>query len=186
MTEPKTEIVETLKNIQINTIKEFAMKLYRIKRFGKRIYISANGGSLATASHFASDLMSLGFDIVSMVDNGSRISALTNDYGFSKIFTEQMTFFSRGDALFIFTVHGASGEQEAGPWSQNLLEAAQLAKKKSGIIFVLSGNKGGYLIEKFPRENFLTIESDDVNVVEGIHSVLAHLICYEIKKEMAR
>jgi D-sedoheptulose 7-phosphate isomerase len=182
MIEAKTEVIDALKSISISEVKEFANKIYSVRRLGKRVFIAGNGGSLATASHFASDLMHLGFDVISMVDNASRLSALTNDKGWSKIYVEQMKYFSGGDGLVLFTVHGASGEQEAGLWSQNLVGAATLAKEKRGEIFVFSGNSGGELVKLFPKAHFLTIKSGDVYVVEGVHSVLAHLVCHEIKR----
>ena len=186
MIEPKTEVTEILKNTQIKDIKEFSQKMLSIKRMAKRIYLAGNGGSQSTATHFASDLMHLGFDVVSLVDNGPRLSALTNDKGWNKIYTEQMKHFTSGDGLVLITVHGGAGQQEAGQWSQNLVGAASLAKEKKGEIFILSGNSGGDLAKLFPKANMLLVKSGDVYVVEGIHSVYTHLICHELKRMIGK
>jgi D-sedoheptulose 7-phosphate isomerase len=186
MIEPKTEILEILKSTQIKAIKEFSSKLLSVKRLGKRVYLAGNGGSSSTASHFAADLMNLGFDVVSMVDNASRLSALTNDMGWHKVYTGQMKYFSGGDGLVLFTVHGGAGQQDAGQWSQNLVGAASLAKEKKGEIFIISGNNGGDLVKLFPTAHFLTVKSGDVYIVEGIHSIYAHLICHELKKAIQK
>ncbi len=182
MIEPKTVVIDMLKATSIKDIKDFSQKLMAVRRMGKRIFVAGNGGSLATASHFASDLMNLGFDVTSMVDNAPRLSALTNDRGWSRVYTEQMKYFTQGDGLILITVHGGAGQQDAGQWSQNLVGAANLAKEKKGEIFILSGNNGGDLAKLFPTAHFLTISSGDVYVVEGIHSVYTHLVCHELKR----
>lgn len=186
MIEQKTEIVEVLKKLQLKDIRDFATKLLMVKRMGKRVYLAGNGGSQATASHFASDLMNLGFDVMCIVDNAPRLSALTNDKGWNKVYTEQMKFFAPGDGLILFTVHGGAGQQEAGQWSQNLVGAAQYAKDKKGSIFIFSGNNGGDLIKLFPDSTSLLIKSGNVDVVEGVHSVYAHLLCHELKRMLKK
>ncbi len=167
--------------ITVDRITGFTDMLLEIWKKGGKIYIAGNGGSASTASHFTSDLMNLGFDVVCMTDNISRVTALTNDKGWGKIYIEQMTHFNEKDALILITVHGCEGAQDAGPWSKNLLEAAYLAFGRGGEVLVLSGNNGGYLAGAICAR-FLVISSQDVNVVEGIHLVLTHLICADLKR----
>jgi len=171
--------------ITVDRIVGVSDKLYEIWEKGGRVYIAGNGGSASTSSHFASDLMNLGFDVVCMTDNVSRITALTNDKGWGKIYIEQMPHFNKKDVLVLITVHGCEGAQDSGPWSKNLLEAAYLALERDGEVLVLSGNYGGFLAEHV-RARFLTISSSDVNVVEGVHLVLTHLICADLKGRVKR
>lgn len=171
--------------ITTERIMGFSDKLYEIWEKGGRVYIAGNGGSASTASHFSSDLMNLGFDVICMTDNISRITALTNDRGWGKVYTEQMAHFNEKDALVIITVHGCEGAQDAGPWSKNLLEAAYLVFERDGEVLVLSGNDGGFLAGTICAR-FLTISSSDVNVVEGIHLVLTHLICADLERRMKK
>lgn len=185
MREYESVLVALRDEITVDRIVGFSDKLYEIWEKGGRVYIAGNGGSASTASHFASDLTNLGFDVVCMTDNISRITALTNDKGWGKIYTEQMTHFNEKDALVLITVHGCEGAQDAGPWSKNLLEAAYLALDRDGEVLVLSGNNGGFLAGEICAR-FLTISSQDVNVVEGIHLVLTHLICADLKRRLKK
>ncbi len=179
-------VIAALKDeITVDRITGFADILFEMWKKGGRIYIAGNGGSASTASHFASDLMNLGLDVVCMTDNVSRITALTNDKGWGKLYTEQMTHFNEKDGLVLITVHGCEGAQDAGPWSKNLLEAAHLAIDNGGEVLVLSGNNGGFLAGDICAR-FLVISSQDVNVVEGIHLVLTHLVCADLKRRLKK
>ena len=125
--------------------------LFEAYRAGAHIYTCGNGGSAANASHLASDLAKFThvpgkprFRVSSLCDNAALISALTNDVGFGKIFSDQLeATFSAGDVLICLSVHGGSGEDKAGPWSQNLVAAADLMKKRGGKVVGLVGYDGG-------------------------------------------
>ena len=137
------------------------------------VYIAGNGGSASTAQHFASDLENAGIYTKCLVDNMARVTALINDRGWGKLFTEQMKQFN-GDILVLFTVHGSTGEDSAGAWSQNLVHAAKMAKERNGLVIVISGCNGGELV-KYANAK-VVIPSGDVLIVEGVHVVITHLI----------
>ncbi|MCH7999947.1 MAG: SIS domain-containing protein, partial [Chloroflexi bacterium] len=102
------------------------------------IYTIGNGGSASTATHFASDLAKYTWvpdkkrvRAISLVDNIPLVSALTNDQGFQSIFVEQLRpSLDTNDVVVGLSVHGGSGSDEAGPWSQNLVQAMALAKER--------------------------------------------------------
>ena len=103
--------------------------LYEAWREDKAVYIIRNGGSASTSSHFAADLNKYvsddaphRFRAFALVDNIPLMSALTNDNGWSDVYSYQLeSFMKEGDVLIGISVHGGSGEDKAGPWSQNLL-----------------------------------------------------------------
>src|SRR5262249_48999708 len=119
----------------------------------KAIYTCGNGGSAANASHLACDIAKYTwvdgkrrFRASSLCDNAALISALTNDVGFNRIFLEQLDGrLVAGDVLVCLSVHGGSGADRAGPWSQNLVSAADFAKKKGAKVVALVGYDGGAL-----------------------------------------
>ena len=159
----------------------FAEYLYDAMLAGKRIWVCGNGGSALIGSHFTSDLMNLGFDAKCMVDNVARTTALTNDYGWPHVYTLQMEkHYREGDLLILISVHGSTGKGEGEAWSTNLANAADLARKKGGVVLSLSGCEGGSL--KQLSDHGLYTSCSEAYLVEGLHSVLAHLVCSVLRE----
>src|SRR5580700_10622523 len=127
--------------------------LFEAYQSDRTIYTCGNGGSAANASHLACDIAKFTwaegkrrFKAASLCDNAALISALTNDVGFNRIFLEQLDGrMVPGDVLICLSVHGGSGADKAGPWSQNLVSAADFVKKKGGKVVALVGYDGGAL-----------------------------------------
>src|SRR3954468_14173788 len=126
--------------------------LFAAWRDGRTVFLMGNGGSASTATHFACDLAKVTvcdgrrrFRAISLCDNPALISALTNDEGFAHIFSEQLRSLMRPrDVLIGISVHGGSGSDRAGLWSQNLLRAMQVAKEEfQATVIGFSGFDGG-------------------------------------------
>ncbi|MCC6559459.1 MAG: SIS domain-containing protein [Polyangiaceae bacterium] len=162
--------------------------LFEAYRSDRTIYTCGNGGSAANASHLACDIAKFTwaegkrrFKCTSLCDNAALISALTNDVGFHRIFLEQLDGrLVAGDVLVCLSVHGGSGADKAGPWSQNLVAAADFARKAGAKVVALVGHDGGALRQMadasviVPRTGAGTTSTPHV---EGFHEVYHHLIC---------
>ena len=169
--------------------------LYEAWRREAGVYVIGNGGSASTASHFACDLAKYTippgnkrFRALALVDNIPLVSAWTNDSGFGSIFAEQLEpWLRQGDVLVALSVHGGSGTGEAGPWSQNLVQAIQLAKKRGATTIGMSGFGGGALKEMADVCIVVPVDEEPVGtpLVESYHVVLHHLICLALKLRMA-
>ena len=115
------------------------------------IYTMGCGGSASTATHFAADLAKTTiipglrrFKAMALVDNIPLVSAWTNDSGWGTVFAEQLRpWITDKDILIGFSVHGGGGKGDAGPWSQNLVQAMTLAKEKGSKIIGFAGFDGG-------------------------------------------
>src|SRR5271169_4160627 len=88
---------ELLMNIEKEKLENAVKCIYDARQRGATIFFAGNGGSAATASHFAQDLAEIGkkakaenFRSLSLTDNVSFITALGNDYGYGTVFTGQM------------------------------------------------------------------------------------------------
>ena len=153
----------------------------------RAVYICGNGGSASTATHFASDLNKYvssdaphRFRAFALVDNVPLMSALTNDDGWSDVYSYQLeAFMKEGDVLVGISVHGGSGSDKAGPWSQNLLKAVKVAKEKKGKVVGLIGFDGGVLRKL--ADASIVVPADSTPQVEGFHLVLTHLISARLK-----
>jgi phosphoheptose isomerase len=85
-----------------------------------------------------------------------------------------MTSFGAGDVLIVVSVHG--GRVRSGTvWSCNLLKACEYAKAKEGVVLALLGGDGG-MIGKIADVSVI-VPHAETWAVEGIHCVLAHLVC---------
>ncbi|MEK7646891.1 MAG: SIS domain-containing protein [Patescibacteria group bacterium] len=155
----------------------------------QQVFLIGNGGSASTATHFAADLVKTvvsnmgcpGIAAISLADNIPLASALVNDWGKGSLFVEQLrTFYAPGDILIAFSVHGGSGSDKDGAWSQNLLQAIQYVKDNGGITIGFSGFDGGVM--KTMCHHCVVVPAESTPLVESMHVLLAHLITFRLKE----
>jgi D-sedoheptulose 7-phosphate isomerase len=176
------------KRISQEDINSVINLLYETWNEGRQIFLAGNGGSAPTATHFASDLAKFTsiegkkrFRAISLVDNWPLVSALTNDLGWENVYVEQLkNLMQEGDVLVAISVHGGSGADAAGLWSQNLMKAAKFMKENGGKVIGLAGFDGGAL--KKIADACIVVPIDSTPQVEGFHSVLSHLICARLRQ----
>src|SRR5436190_3055897 len=165
--------------------------LFAAWREGRTVFLMGNGGSASTATHFACDLAKVTVHdgrprlrAISLCDNPALISALTNDEGFSHIFSEQLRSLMRPrDVLIGISVHGGSGADRAGAWSQNLLRAMQVAKDEfQATVIGFSGFDGGAFRDA--ADICLTVPFASTPQVESFHLALEHLITFCLKEKI--
>lgn len=139
------------------------------------IFFMGNGGSAATASHFAQDLAEVGrklglrgFKTASLCDNISSITALANDYGYEHIFASQIREAAReGDVVVAISASGNS---------PNVVEAVRAAKGMGCVTIGLVGFDGGKLKEMCDHAVCVATEKDEYGPVEDLHMILDHMI----------
>ncbi len=158
--------------------------LYTAWQRGSTVFTCGNGGSASTAQHLAADLFKCTMAprqprlrAVSLVDNLPLLSALTNDDGWEAIYVRQLeTLFRPGDVLVAISVHGGTGRDRAGLWSQNLLRAVEYARTQGGAALGLSGFDGGALRELC--DVCIVVPDHSTPGVESFHVVLHHLLTF--------
>ena len=158
---------------------------------GRQVFLAGNGGSASTATHFACDLAKFTsvegmkrFRVIALNDNTPLVSALTNDLGWENVYVEQLkNLMQHGDVLVVISVHGGSGADKAGVWSQNLLKAAKFVQSNGGKVVGLAGFDGGVLKEV--ADACMVAPVNSTPQVEGFHVVLTHLICAGLRELIA-
>lgn len=178
------EMHQIIGSMPIDKINEVIDILFKAWKNGSRIFIMGNGGSASTATHFACDLSKVTivqnkkrFKVIGLNDNIPLVSALTNDEGWNEIYVEQLkSHFEKGDVAIAFSVHGGSGKDKAGAWSQNLLKALQFAKDNGGTAIGFSGFDGGAM--KDMADVCVVVPFNSTPHVESFHLVLEHLITF--------
>ena len=111
------------------------------------------------------------------------MSALINDNGFDNLFIEQLkNLYRKGDVLICLSVHGGSGKDKAGLWSQNLLKAMDYVNKNGGKTIGFSGFDGGAMKEL--SDVCVVVPFNATPHVEAFHVVLQHLIAFRLKEKI--
>jgi D-sedoheptulose 7-phosphate isomerase len=181
------EVSEIVEKLDRGSIDKAIRILYEAWKGDNQVFTIGNGGSASTATHLACDLnkwvsdeTDKKFRAICLVDNIPLVSALTNDNGWGDIYYAQLkNFLRKGDVLVAISVHGGSGSDKAGPWSQNLLKAVKYAKDNGGKVVGLSGFDGGVL--KTAADACIVVPADSTPHVEGMHLVLTHLMGEQLR-----
>jgi D-sedoheptulose 7-phosphate isomerase len=139
---------------------------------GRQIFIMGNGGSAATASHFACDFnkgLSYGrerkYKVICLNDNIPSLMAYANDVGYEAVFVEQLKNFLHPGDLVI----GISGSGN----SANVVKAVEWANDNGGVTLALVGYDGGKL--KKAARHCVHVAVADMQIVEDIHMMLDHM-----------
>lgn len=164
-----------LERISCQEIAGLIRLLAEARQDNRQILLCGNGGSAATASHFANDLgkgASCGrkrrFRVLSLTDNVAWMTALANDLDYSEIFVEQLKNHAQpGDLLLAFSGSGNS---------PNVLRAVEWSNQNSLLTVGITGRPGGKLgqIARYP----IFVESSHMGHIEEGHFLIQHLVGY--------
>ena len=182
------ELEAVTKRVSQKDIQSVIALLFEAWKGGKQVFIAGNGGSASTATHFTCDLSKYvnvegkpRFKAFCLNDNIPLVSALTNDLGWDSVYYEQLrNLMNPGDYLVLISVHGGSGADKAGMWSQNILKAAKYVQENGGKVIGLSGFDGGAL--KQIADACIVAPINSTPQVEGFHAVLTHMLCDGLRK----
>lgn len=163
-----------LSNISLTDIEKFVEVLLEARERESSIFFIGNGGSAATASHFANDI-AIGtrtyekpFRAISLCDNQAVITAIANDDGYEKIFSQQLQVLLKKQDVVVAI--SASGN------SPNLLDAIDTAKKMNTITVGISAFGGGKMKEMVDISVHVPTEKGEYGPAEDAHMVLDHLV----------
>ena len=184
------DVKKIIDRISVDDIDEIIEILNEAREKGKKIFVVGNGGSASTATHFACDLNKYTsvngkkrFKVFSLEDNAALMTALVNDEGWNSVYSYQLeNLMDDGDFIIAISVHGGSGKDKAGMWSQNLLKAIQMVQERGGKAIGIVGFDGGVIKEI--ADACVVVPIDSTPQVEGFHLVLTHMICEIIKTEL--
>jgi D-sedoheptulose 7-phosphate isomerase len=176
------EVADVAAAIDLACLERAAILLLTCQARGRVVFVVGNGGSAATASHFACDL-SKGtrrdgpptFHVVSLTDNVPLLTAWANDSGYERVFSEQLTALARpGDLLVAISASGNS---------PNVVAAVDAARSCGMGVVGLSGRSGGRLVNMV--DALVSVPSDRIEVVEDAHLIVAHSLCVAVRERLA-
>ena len=163
-----------LNNISLTDIEKFVEVLLEARERESSIFFIGNGGSAATASHFANDI-AIGtrtyekpFRAISLCDNQAVITAIANDDGYEKIFSQQLQVLLKKQDVVVAI--SASGN------SPNLIQAIDTSKEMGAITVGISAFDGGKMKEIVDVSLHVPTEKGEYGPAEDAHMVLDHLV----------
>jgi D-sedoheptulose 7-phosphate isomerase len=165
--------IDVIKSLDVESINAVMNLLLETFEAEKNIYIFGNGGSSATASHYANDFnkgiseyTEKKFNFICLNDNVPTVMAIANDIGFEEVFRFQL----RGKLKPGDIVIGISGSGN----SANVLNAVEYAKGLGNTVVGITGFDGGKL--KKLADFSLHVPIQSMQLTEDIHMVFDHLI----------
>lgn len=167
-----TAAIDAIDNQAVNA---WIARLTRARDEGATIFVAGNGGSAATASHFATDLSKGAsysrpkrFRVVALTDSMSTITAYANDVSFDVVFAEQLRNLGKpGDVLVTISGSGSS---------PNIIAVIEVAKELGIDVVALTGFAGG---SSGPMADIhVNVPSDHMGRIEDAHMALCHTVAF--------
>ena len=165
---------------QADVIEKIGLRLAKVLKAGRTVFLFGNGGSAADAQHIAAELEARflrerrALPCHALTTNTSTLTAIGNDYGYERTFARQLEAYCRkGDAAVGISTSGNS---------PNVIEAIKTAKKIGAVTVGLTNEKGGKL--KRLADLCMLVPSTDTQRVQECHMAVGHILCDIIESSM--
>ena len=174
------DLQSALTQVSHTAVEAFVRLLVEAADDGRTVYLVGNGGSAATASHFACDLakgtrprQGRPLRAVALTDNVPLITAWANDVAYEDIFAEQLrNLCTPGDLLIAISASGMSA---------NIVRSASAAREAGATIIALTG-AGGVLGPA--ADLWLCTPAGCIEQIEDLHVILAHLVTCQVRERL--
>ena len=138
---------------------------------GHKLLVAGNGGSAADAQHLATEFVCrleqnrAAMHAVALTTDTSILTAVSNDYGFERIFARQIEALGQPGDIFL-------GISTSGN-SPNVLRALEQARAMEIVTIGLTGKAGG----KMPAlcDYLLSIPSEVTMYIQQAHLAIEHI-----------
>jgi D-sedoheptulose 7-phosphate isomerase len=171
----KAAVLQAVETIDLGKLERAIGMLREARDKGRSIFVCGNGGSAATASHFACELVkgasygrSARFRVLALSDSVSTITAYANDVDYACAFVEQLKNFAQpGDVVIAFSSSGNS---------PSVVRAIEYGNSAGCRTIAFSGREGSAL-GRAAQLN-LQVPHPHLGRVEDAQFIMAHMICY--------
>jgi D-sedoheptulose 7-phosphate isomerase len=164
-------------------IEKAAAQLFDVLWNVGTVFICGNGGSAATASHFANDLNKYcsvpnlpAFRALALTDNVPLLTAVANDMSYASVFVEPLRHWLKAGDLVVGI--SASGN------SNNVLAAIEYANMKGALTLGLCGAPGGQLADLVQVR--VIIPSNQIGPQEDGHLLVTHCLSYALRERLVQ
>ncbi|HLT21057.1 MAG TPA: SIS domain-containing protein [Thermomicrobiales bacterium] len=170
--------MDALDATRVHAAAAIADELFACYRRGGTVFIVGNGGSAATATHFACDLAKgtrgdgpPTFKVICPTDSVPLLTAWSNDTDYAgalAAFIEPLI--GRGDVLIGISTSGRS---------ENVNRAAACAAQAGATVIALTGSSGNRL-ERLAHLA-LCVPCGSIEQIEDVHSIVSHSLCVALR-----
>lgn len=178
--EKRINIFSEICDSKLDQLKDIEDLIVEAISNGNKVLTAGNGGSAANAQHITGDIVGRykierdGWPAVSLTVDPSVVTALSNDYGYERVFERQVEAFgNEGDLLIVLS---------SSATSKNLVEAAIKAKKKGLKVIGVLGNNGGDLADLVDLGVFFDFKESDL--VEETSMAIFHIVLIGVEKRL--
>jgi D-sedoheptulose 7-phosphate isomerase len=177
------QVADTLAAIPRPALAQVSRALWETYRRDGTILVCGNGGSAATATHFACDLAKWTcredrprVRALALTDNVALMTAWSNDTAYERVFVEQLhTHYRPGDLLVAISGSGNS---------PNVIGAVAWANERGMPTVGLTGFNGGKLAQMVSYS--LHVENHMMPQVEDAHSTICHALAVQLGLQIAQ
>ena len=171
------QFIETPKTV--DTIAQMAEVIQSVFERRGRVFVCGNGGSMCDAMHFAEEWTGRfrkdrePMPVIALGDP-SHLTCVANDFGFEFVFSRFIQALGHsGDLLIAISTSGNS---------QNVIQAAQVAKLQNITVFGMLGKDGGKL--KSECDQYLIAPGTTSDRIQEIHMLVLHVLIEAVEKQM--
>jgi D-sedoheptulose 7-phosphate isomerase len=147
---------------------------------GGKILLCGNGGSAADAQHIAAEFVGRfetarrALPAIALTTDTSALTAISNDYGFERVFARQVEALGRdGDLLIALSTSGDS---------PNIISAVMSARTQGCKVIGMTGEKGKKLASLCDR--CVLVPSARTARIQEAHIAIAHIWCEMIDERV--
>lgn len=151
-------------------------------RAGGKLLLAGNGGSAADAQHIAAEFVCRfererpGLAAIALTTDSSILTAVSNDYGYERLFARQLQALARpGDLLLAYSTSGRSA---------NILAALAQARLLGLTSIGLSGSRPSPMAEAC--DLLLAVPAERTATIQEGHLVIGHLLCGLVEQALAQ
>ncbi len=162
---------KTFTNENLIQIEKFCKLLKKTIKNEKNVFICGNGGSAANAIHMSNDINLIltkkkyVSNVEALSSNQAILTCIANDFGYEKIFSEQIKIKGkRGDLLICLSGSGNSS---------NIIYAIKEANRRSMTTFCFLGYDGGNAKSK--TKHFFHFKNSDMQHAEDSQILINHI-----------
>lgn len=166
----------------VQTIADLASAISAVIAQGGKILVCGNGGSASDSLHMVGEIVGRfqkerrGWPAIALNSDIATMTAISNDYGYDKVFERQTEALMTSKDLLI-------GISTSGN-SENVYKAILKAQEIGGKTAALTGKDGGKIAKKVDYS--LVVRNSVTARVQESHIAIIHILCELMENDLAK